>query len=391
MNNNNLEVFMRVGRRFCCLSVLMASIWSASSHAATDPNSLLYPALKAPLASQALLLDAATTSQRQLIVGEHGIVLYRDQSTARWQQAEVPVSTMLTAVTPVEGGIWLAVGHDGIIIRSTDNGAHWSLVHHEVKARKARAKAEIERLEQAIAARSESSSDAAEDDEPSLEDLEYALDDARFALEHNDVPPLLDVMMLDAQHGFAAGGYNTLLETRDGGVSWQYVADRLPNPEGLHNNVIAQDRQGHLWLAGERGSLYRSDDQGQTWQAEDSPYSGSWFALTALPEGGLILAGLRGHAYWRHQDSEAWQSLNLPTETTFNGATVSPEGDVVLLGQGGIFAHGELPHLTISALPERESLLAAMGHEHQMIGIGQGGVHRLVIQADSATHQEEAK
>lgn len=390
MNNNNLEVFMRVGRRFGCLSLLMASVWSASSQAATDPNSLLYPALKAPLASQALLLDAATTPQRQLIVGEHGIVLYRDSTTANWQQADVPVSPMLTAVTHVSDEVWLAVGHDGIIIRSTDNGVHWSLVHHEVKARKARAQADIERLKQAIAARSESSSDAAEDDEPSLDDLEYALDDARFALEHNDVPPLLDVLMLDAEHGFAAGGYNTLLETRDGGLSWQYVSDRLPNPDGMHNNVMAQDRQGHLWLAGERGSLYRSDDQGQTWQAEDSPYSGSWFALTPLPDGGLVLAGLRGHAYWRQPNSETWQPLNLPTETTFNGATVLPDGKVMLLGQGGIFAQGVLPHLTISSLPERESLLTAIAPDGQMIGVGQGGIHRLSVHTDSAAHQEEA-
>lgn len=387
---------MHVGRRFCCLSLLMASVWSASLHAATDPNSLLYPSLKAPLASQALLLDAATAPQRQLIVGEHGIVLYHDPASASWQQADVPVSTMLTAVTHVANDIWLAVGHDGIIIRSTDNGAHWSLVHHEVKARKARAQADIERLKKEIAARSktdagESRPDERDADQPSLDDLEYALDDARFALEHNDVPPLLDVMMLDAQHGFAAGGYNTLLETHDAGVSWQYVADRLPNPEGLHNNVMAQDGQGHVWLAGERGSLYRSDDQGQTWHSENSPYTGSWFALTALPDGGLILAGLRGHAYWRQPDSETWQSLNLPTETTFNGAKVLPNDQVVLLGQGGIFAHGVLPHLTLSALPERESLLTAIKRKDQVIGVGQGGIHRLSFSADSAAHQEEAK
>src|SRR5690554_871087 len=67
---------------------------------AMDP--LLTPAFEAPLAVRNLLTDIARAGNRVVAVGEHGNIIYSDDGGSQWQQARVPVSVNLTAVTFVD-------------------------------------------------------------------------------------------------------------------------------------------------------------------------------------------------------------------------------------------------------------------------------------------------
>ena len=80
------------------------------------------PAVKSPLAARALLNGLARAGDRIVAVGQRGHVLWSDDAGKSWQQADVPVSSDLVAVpspTPTDG--W-AVGHDGVVLHSTDAG-----------------------------------------------------------------------------------------------------------------------------------------------------------------------------------------------------------------------------------------------------------------------------
>ena len=84
------------------------------------------PAVKSNAASRALLLDVVDRGDGSLAaVGTFGVIIVSNDNGSSWTQAEVPASVTLTGVhfpTPDKG--W-AVGHDGLVLHSSDGGLTW--------------------------------------------------------------------------------------------------------------------------------------------------------------------------------------------------------------------------------------------------------------------------
>lgn len=294
--------------------------------AVADSNSaLIRPALKSELITQSLLLDLTTAGNRLVAVGERGHIIFRDLGQT-WRQAEVPVISQLTGVHFPSPNIGFAVGHEAVILRSQDTGTSWQVVHHD-----------------------------------------------------KEEAPLLDVYFTSANTGFAVGGYGLLLTTHDSGVTWQNLSDQLPNSEGYHNNAITQDAKGHLFIAGERGSVYRSGDLGKTWQALSLDYDGSFFGVFSTPAGQLIASGLRGNLFMSLDDGDSWQAIEHAGEQTLNTGLVLENNQLLLVGQNGEFLTGLAQALTLHTLPGRYSLLAAARQGNELLAVGRGGVHRLPL------------
>ena len=284
------------------------------------------PAWHAPRARHALLLDVAETPDGLVAVGEHGIVLL-SEDRLEWRQANaVPVSVALTAVT-FSGRLGWAVGHDGVIIASTDGGENWTIQHR---------------------------------------DTAWGW-------------PLLDVLFLSPSHGFAIGSYGTAFETEDGGAHW-LKRELLPELDWHLNAMLAVD-PSHLFIAGEQGYGYRSTDQGKTWEEVNLPYDGSMFG--AVVAGNEIIAfGLRGHVFVSRDFGTSWTDADPgPTDSLFGGKRLS-DGRVVLVGakgrillrpaQGGAFqASVDESGRDLSAVAEQ-----ATG---ELILFGEGGVQSLTV------------
>src|SRR6478736_739740 len=96
----------------------------AAEAATTDV--LDVPAARSPLAPRTLLNGLARSGDRLIAVGQRGHVLYSDDAGANWQQAEVPVSSDLVAVSFPSASSGWAVGHDGVILHTNDAGVTWS-------------------------------------------------------------------------------------------------------------------------------------------------------------------------------------------------------------------------------------------------------------------------
>jgi photosystem II stability/assembly factor-like uncharacterized protein len=270
-----------------------------------------------PLANQALMLDVAQGTTRAIAVGERGEVLV-SESRREWHQVEnVPTRANLTAVTTVADQAW-AVGHDGVILHSKDGGASWT--------------------RQRVA--------------PYREDS----DDPR------NGAPLLDVLFLDEQHGFAIGAYSLMLRTTDGGATWEDVAlpaggepvaakSSAPSDESWtfdqedlkvgeetdpHLNAITRTGDGSLLIVGERGSGFRSTDKGATWQKIRLPYEGSMFGVLGYEERHVLAFGLRGHALESFDLGSTWRELQTGVELSLMGGTALPQGGAVLVGANGV-------------------------------------------------------
>lgn len=356
-------------------AALIFSLLTLTTHAVSAQDRLSIEPVLSSRAQQSLLLDITRSDSRLVAVGDQGTVLLSDDEGGSWQQVTVPVSVMLTGVTfstPQNG--WI-VGHDGLLARSQDAGQSWQQVMDGTRIntlRLASAQQNYARFEQRVAAQPDNEALIEQ-----LDELSYSLEDAEIAVEEGPTTPLLDIWFRDSSLGFALGGYGLLLKTSDGGDSWKYWGDRLPNPDGFHLNSMTADHLGRIYIAGEAGLLLRSDDGGDSWVALDVPYDGSFFALTEY-RNRLYLTGLRGNLFVS-SDGESWRSQDTGYSTTFNGA-VSSADELLLIGHGGRLlssAKGDLFEVLESG--GRRSFSAGIDVADGWLLVGEGGVQKLVV------------
>lgn len=293
-------------------------------------------------AANTLLLDVAQAGARLVVVGDHGHILYSDDQGLHWQQARVPTRQLLTAVYFVDQQHGWAVGHDAQILASSDGGQSWS---------------------------------------KQFEDL------SREA-------PLLDVWFQDLSTGFAVGAYGALLTTVDGGKHWQDVSDRLDNEDQYHLNAIAAVREAGLFIVGEAGGMYRSRDNGVSWEKLQSPYQGSLFGVIGTAHAQTLLVyGLRGNLLRSSDFGDTWSRIELqagrgPLEASLTGAGMLADGSLVLVGNGGsvLRSQDDGQSFKVFNRPDRIALSSVTGNvQGQLILVGQGGVR--AGQANGATPQ----
>ena len=271
-------------------------------------------AYMAPLVEQSVLLDI-DAEQFVAMVGERGHVLISEDGKT-FHQVQVPTQSTLTAITIVGEHIW-AVGHDAVIIHSSDKGQNWEVQNFQPDYQR----------------------------------------------------PFLDVLFFNQQQGIAVGAYGLFYRTNDGGKSWnferhaslldpydrEYLESVREEDEAFyqqelesilpHINRVTQDGD-MLYIAGEAGLLARSDDMGKSWQRYEVDYTGSFFDIKPLDESTVLAVGLRGNIFvMRHQGE--WEYVKTCSTSTLNSVLVTENNHVVALGNNGILVSLPRP-LTVS-------------------------------------------
>ncbi|WP_099238370.1 YCF48-related protein [Pseudomonas sp. ICMP 460] len=313
------------------LSLFAAIALPSVAHAASDTAAQPAFAIESTKAAKGLMIDVTHAGKRLVAVGDRGHILYSDDQGSRWSQAKVPTRQLLTAVFFVDDKQGWAVGHDAQILASTDGGATWAQQYQDLKRE----------------------------------------------------APLLDIWFNNASHGLAVGAYGALIETTDGGRTWTDVSDRLDNEDQFHLNAIAQIKDAGLFIVGEQGSMFRSSDDGQTWEKLEGPYEGSLFGVISTAQPQTLLAyGLRGNLYRSTDFGNTWERVELAAtrgalEFGLSGATLLDDGSIVVVGNGGsvVVSHDDGQTFSVFNRPDRISLSAvtAAGNGN-LILVGQGGV-----------------
>ena len=266
----------------------------------------------------------AQVGKRLIAVGELGRILISDDGKA-WTEAKVeqPRGSTLTQVLAIEGAL-LAVGHDGWVLRSEDQGSNWKEV--------------------------------------------------QFTAEGD---PLLGVSGPYDGQLFAYGSFGLFLTSADGGKTWTKEtlteegaaapaaadaaaaaadpaaapAEAAPPAEedpwadpfanvgqaaaGIgdrHLNGMTRAADGSLWLVGERGLLLQSKDQGKTWKDHAGVYAGSFFGILSLPSRGLLVYGMRGNAYYSTDSGQTWQKSKIPEALSLFSGGVTAQNEIILVG-----------------------------------------------------------
>lgn len=320
-----------LARTLSLCSVLSISFLAAPAQAQSPSEPGVRYAIESQKAATTLLLDIAHAGKRLVAAGDRGHILYSDDGGASWAQAKVPTRQLLTAVYFADDKHGWAVGHDALILGTTDGGQTWT---------------------------------------------------QQYENREGEVP-LLDVWFENARHGFATGAYGVLLETTDGGENWEDVADRLDNEEGFHLNAIAEIPGSGLFIVGEMGGMFRSADMGETWERVESPYQGSFFGVVGGGEPGVVVAfGLRGNLFRSTDFGNSWQAIELlddgdAVESGLADGNRLADGRIVVVGHGGtvLSSEDDGQSFKLFSRPDRRSLSGVVGNpDGNLVLVGQSGV-----------------
>ncbi|PWU30986.1 glycosyl hydrolase [Pseudomonas sp. RW407] len=318
------------------------------------------PAQRSTLAQSSPLASIARAGQRLVVVGQRGHILYSDDNGKRWQQAEVPVSSDLTAVRfPTAQDGW-AVGHDGVVLHSADGGLHWT---RQLDGRR------IGQLMLDFYA-----ANPQPDNAPLLEQ-------AQRMKEEGADKPFLDVWFKDAREGFVVGAFDLILHTADGGLSWTPWNHRIDNPQSLHLTAIAAVGDD-LFIVGEQGLLLKLDRQRQRFVALDSPYQGTFFGIVGKP--GLLFAyGLRGHAARSVDGGAHWALVSTGLPVSLTAAGFADDGRLYLFSQSGqgLVSSDDGASFTPLALAQRTPVSAALASGDSLLLVGSRGLQRSALPA----------
>lgn len=284
------------------LTLFTALALATSFHGrAEQPNA----AMPSQLAEQNLLTDIVNIQGKLVAVGERGHIIF-SKDGKQWQQANVPVNALLTAITFVDASTGFAVGHDVTLLKTTDGGENWQIVNYQPEVDK----------------------------------------------------PLLNIKAF-GQHLVAVGAYGLYWHSTDAGETWTsefhdellieddrlYLEDlKQFEPEAYdeekqfmlpHFNDIA--KVGDKWLlAGEAGFLAASSDQGEQWQLIEADYFGSYFSIADTTKG-VQIGGLRGNLFNSNDMGESWSKLTTPIAATINDSFVQGSDVYHFANSGNVF------------------------------------------------------
>jgi len=295
------------------LAYLSVAVGLAVSEAALgEPDVLERPApmRSAERAATSVLLNVKMAGNRLVAIGERGLILWSDNDGQSWKQASVPVSVTLTSVSFADATHGWATGHSGVILRSSDGGQTWTKVLDGTRA---------------------ASLLADESGKPGASEALIA--DAKRLVADGPDKPFLDVKFWDAKHGLVVGAYGLLYGTDDGGDIWKPLQGHIDNPKGAHLYAL-HDTGDTLYLSGEQGVVFVSQDRGKNFAALKTPYVGTYFGILTAGSN-LIAFGMRGNAYWSGDGGQSWTKSEVPEKNTLTAGTHARDGAIFLVDDAG--------------------------------------------------------
>jgi photosystem II stability/assembly factor-like uncharacterized protein len=349
---------MRRRLSWLALGLLGASVASRAVDAPVA-EALQRPAQQVSAPTRAVMIDIVQAGERLVAVGEQGLIVLSDDSGRQWRQVPVPTSMSLTASsfpTPRQG--WV-IGHGGIVLHTADGGDSWTV-----------------QLDGKAAARYVLDAAASVADGSVARQRQLRI--AQGLVADGADKPWLAVYFSNEREGTLVGAFGLMLHTVDGGVTWQSWMDRLDNPAGNHlYGIVGQGQQ--IYIAGEQGALWASQDGGAHFRRLPSPYQGSFFTLNLAPNGEVLVAGLKGNV-WRSSDlGQHWQALKNSFTSSIVAARSVKGGEVMLADQSGhlllVASGGELREQRPLAGPALSALSQAP--DGQWVVVGARGIERL--------------
>lgn len=216
--------------------------------------------------------------------GSDGKVWLSADQGSTWSIQRTPVNLTLQDIAAWDKAHAVAVGDDGVVIRTTDGGQRWERVS---------------------------------------------------APRSTVANKLMRVFVQPGGDAWAIGEMGMVLHSVDFGANWKQVA---PEEDAAWNGVHAAGR--NVWLVGEFGRIAFTADGGETWTKVDSPASSSLMAVAFRNDTDGVAVGLEGAIYRTADGGRHWTAL--PKKTTEHLFDVTWDGQRwAVVGDKGLLLVGD--------------------------------------------------
>lgn len=151
----------------------------------------------------------------------------------------------------------------------------------------------------------------------------------------DDQPYSFRSVSFSGPEGWIVGQPSLLLHTTDGGASWSRIplSEKLP---GQPNTILALGQKS-AEMTTDVGAIYQTKDSGRTWQAMVQEAVGVLRNIARSADGSYVAVSARGNFYstWE-PGQDAWVQHNRTSSRRLQNMGYSPNGKLWLLARGGL-------------------------------------------------------
>lgn len=345
------------------LQFLTWDIFCGAAHAQLNYRVLSEPALTAKTPERDFLEAITRAGNRLIAVGEHGLIIYSDDSGQDWHQAAVPVDVTLTTVafaTPQDG--W-AGGALGVVLHTIDGGVTWKIQITGLQ------------VNQLIATATKQFAAS----NPTDPVTQRALRRADIFLLAGPDKPFLSILPFDANNVQIFGAYRMCIKTSDAGKTWKDCSLDIPDPIS-HNLYHVVQSGASIYVAGESGTVFRSDNQGQTFSQLTAPADDTLFGILVTPDHTLLSFGVAGGLFRSADQGQTWSTETIGSQSDLTSAIILKSRLILILSVAGSVYLSSDDGASFQALQTNEGMGlfgVAEAPNGNVVLVGSGGIRVL--------------
>lgn len=314
--------------------------------------------VKAP--DKVVLIAITTAGSRLVAVGEHGVITYSDDGGKTWKQSSVPVDVTLTAIRFINENEGWAAGHYGVILHTIDGGATWRIQLDGIQANQLTLAAAQTAL-------------VNHDPSPGTP---LAMKRAAFFVAAGPDKPFLTILANGQNNVTVFGAYRMAMRSIDDGRHWVDWSLHVGDPKS-HNLYDVAPIGPDIYIAGETGLVFRSVDNGYSYQPVTAPTDATLFSVLPAGDGGVLVAGVAGQAFLSEDHGTTWQTVGLGTDSNLTSGIVLKSGAILLASEAGnlyiSWNHGK----SFTLMPEVEPMSLydlVQASDGDIVVVGDAGV-----------------
>ncbi|MGB4849110.1 MAG: YCF48-related protein, partial [Saprospiraceae bacterium] len=295
-------------------NVLVAATLNAKPNISTD-GGMTWNAITTPLVNQRSHSVVAISDTEFWIGNDLSGVMHSIDGGMTWIETCGPTRNVIQDVYFVNRNTGFAIGQKGLLLRTTDAGAHWNDISFGTRSYLCIFGLNANDLWIGTNQRILHSVNAGDN---WTETVLFPAGNIN------------DILAISHDRILAASTTGTIYLSKNAGMTWDSVYS-----SGLQMRSIARIDDLHYMATGYNGAIVRSDDQGQTWHTVTIPepslqYEQSFFLNG---EGWLITSSFKRSMWHTTNGGNTWDTLPLPLDRFWEGVYFITKDTGVIVGR----------------------------------------------------------